>query len=79
MTDLRLTPPQPETPDDQLWNIAETVLTPRQLHVARLIWKRNTSIRQAATMLDVSPSTITAHLKAARRRIAKELERKAAA
>jgi DNA-binding CsgD family transcriptional regulator len=53
-----------------LWQIAETVLTDRQLHVCRLIWVRRLSIRQTALILDVSPSTVTSHLRTSRRRIA---------
>lgn len=63
----------------ELWQIAEQVCTQRQLEVCRLLWLRELSYRQAATMLRIAPATVQTHERAARRRITAHLEQRKAA
>jgi DNA-directed RNA polymerase specialized sigma24 family protein len=56
--------------EQELWAIAEATLTPKQLTVCRLVWIRHLSIRKTAIVLEISPSTVTSHLRTARRNIA---------
>jgi DNA-directed RNA polymerase specialized sigma24 family protein len=69
----------PTYTDTELWAIAQQVLTAKQLHVCRLLWLRGFSIRRTAQLLDIAPSTVTDHERAAKRRLAKATPRKAAA
>lgn len=65
--------------ESELWHIAEQVCTQRQLDVCRLLWLRQLSYRQTATMLDIAPGTVQAHERSARRRITAALEERKAA
>jgi DNA-binding CsgD family transcriptional regulator len=60
-----------EDPETGLWKIAEEVLTPRQLEIARLHWKRGLSTRQIATMLGISRGNVQDAIRSSRAAIAR--------
>lgn len=57
------------TPRDEFWKLAREVCTDRQLRALELREKHGASLYQIGYMMDLHPSTIRGHLRAASRNL----------
>jgi DNA-binding NarL/FixJ family response regulator len=61
----------------EVWEVAREVCTERQLRVLELHERHGESIYQIGFMMDLSPSTVRGHLRAATRNVRRAVEQSA--
>ena len=64
--------------EPELWQIAEQVLTDKQLEACRLVWQRQLTVGQAAAILQIDRSAVRDRLRSATRNLATALRKDAA-